>query len=237
MSAAAPASPAPVANGNGDRHSNGRFAPGNRAGTGNPFARQVASLRQALLDSVTEADLAEVAQALLARAKQGDVAAAKLLLSYLIGKPEPAPDPDKLDHREWQHYQEESELHKQLPKVVAGSDLGLSLELARTMRPIMASVAGGKVQHVLNLPDKELQAINDNPKRLNDVLLDLRDKRRKEARAQSKAQKAAAAPSANGSNGHPAPQGEAPPQLAELRSLLQERAVPPASPGDGVPTP
>jgi hypothetical protein len=236
MSAAAPASPAPVANGNGDRHSNGRFAPGNRAGTGNPFARQVASLRQALLDSVTEADLAEVAQALLARAKQGDVAAAKLLLSYLIGKPEPAPDPDKLDHREWQHYQEESELHKQLPKVVAGSDLGLSLELARTMRPIMASVAGGKVQHVLNLPDKELQAINDNPRRLDDVLLDLRDKRRKEARAQARAKKAAPPPSANGSNGEPAPQGP-PPPVAELTELLRQRTTPPTSNGNGQPTP
>jgi hypothetical protein len=98
----------------------------------------------------------------------------------------------------------------------------------------MASVAGGKVQHVLNLPDKELQAINDNPRRLNDVLLDLRDKRRKEARAQARAQKAGAPPSANGANGEPAPQGPPPPgpppPVAELTELLRQRTAPPPSP-------
>lgn len=222
MSTAAPTSPAPTANGN--HQPNGRFAPGNRAGTGNPFARQVAALRQALLDSVTAADVAEVAQALLARAKQGDVAAAKLLLSYLVGKPEPAPDPDKLDHEEWQHFQEQNALARQLPQVVGGQDLSLPLAMARTLRPMLASVAGGKAQRILNLPDKDVRDITNDPRRLDDLLAEMPRK-----------PKAKPAPSANGSNGHAAPPTDLPPQLAQLMELLKERTAPPAANGHGAP--
>src|SRR5207302_6485249 len=38
---------------------------------------------------------------LKAKAREGDVAAIKLLLSYTIGKPTDAPDPDTLDQHEW----------------------------------------------------------------------------------------------------------------------------------------
>src|SRR5436305_4159627 len=82
------------------REPNGRFARGNPGGTGNPFARQVAALRQALLDAVSPEDLAAIAQALAEKAKRGDVAAAKVLLGYLVGKPTPPPDPDRLDMEE-----------------------------------------------------------------------------------------------------------------------------------------
>jgi hypothetical protein len=85
-----PSSPTPGAKprpaGDG-RDSHGRFAEGNGGGPGNPFARQVAGLRAALLAAVTEQDMAEVAQALVRRAKEGDVSAVKLLLSYTLGKP------------------------------------------------------------------------------------------------------------------------------------------------------
>src|ERR1700680_4032660 len=79
------------------RDQRGRFAPGNRGGTGNPFARQVAGLRKAFLQGITVEDLAAIAAALLAKAKQGDVAAAKLVLAYAIGKPQATVDPDRLD--------------------------------------------------------------------------------------------------------------------------------------------
>jgi hypothetical protein len=42
-----------------------------------------------------------VCRALLERAKEGDVAAAKLTLGYLVGKPEKPVDPDTLDEHEW----------------------------------------------------------------------------------------------------------------------------------------
>jgi hypothetical protein len=80
----------------------GRFAPNNPGGPGNPFARKTAALRKALIDAVTETDLQEIAAILLLKAKQGDLAAVKLLFSYIIGKPEKAADPDTLDRHEWQ---------------------------------------------------------------------------------------------------------------------------------------
>jgi hypothetical protein len=46
----------------------------------------VGELRSALLASVTERDIRQVAQALLARAKQGEVPAVRELLDRLLGK-------------------------------------------------------------------------------------------------------------------------------------------------------
>lgn len=73
----------PSANG---RTARGRFAKGNPGGPGNPHARRVAALRTALLASVTERDVKQVAQALVKRAKQGDVPAVRELLDRLLGK-------------------------------------------------------------------------------------------------------------------------------------------------------
>lgn len=64
----------------------GHFAKGNPGGPGNPYARRTAALRSALLDAVTEADIRAVALTLVARAKDGDMAAIRELLDRLIGK-------------------------------------------------------------------------------------------------------------------------------------------------------
>src|SRR5437868_10522117 len=89
---------------------NGRWAKGNRGGPGNPFARQVAALRKVILDRLTQEDLLAITEALLAKAKEGSVGAAKLLLAYAIGKPASAPDPDKLDGQELKHFKEQVEV-------------------------------------------------------------------------------------------------------------------------------
>src|SRR5207244_2051551 len=77
----------------------GRFTHGNKGGPGNPYARQVAALRKVILNRLTEQDLLAITEALLAKAKEGSVGAAKLLLAYALGKPASAPDPDRLDGR------------------------------------------------------------------------------------------------------------------------------------------
>src|SRR5262249_27689735 len=86
----------------------GRFTKGNKAGRGNPHARQVAALRKALLETVTEQDMIEIAHALMIQAKMGDVAAAKLLLAYTLGKPLESADPDRIDQNEWETLQANS---------------------------------------------------------------------------------------------------------------------------------
>jgi hypothetical protein len=83
-----------------DRETNGQFAAGNRGGPGNPFARQVAELRQAILDRLTVESAGEIADALIAKAKTGDVAAARLLFQYGLGKPAKAVEPDRVEIEE-----------------------------------------------------------------------------------------------------------------------------------------
>jgi len=82
------------------RKANGQFALGNEFGPGNPFARQVARLRQAALNVVGDKDIEEIFSAIMALAKNGNLQAAKLILSYTIGKPAQAENPDQMDQQE-----------------------------------------------------------------------------------------------------------------------------------------
>jgi hypothetical protein len=68
------------------RTARGRFAQGNLGGPGNPYAKRVADLRAALLESVTEQDIRAVARALVKRAKEGEIPAIRELLDRLLGK-------------------------------------------------------------------------------------------------------------------------------------------------------
>jgi hypothetical protein len=78
----------------------GRFAAGNKGGPGNPFARHTAAMRKAIADAVTPEQLAAIAAAMVKKALEGDVSAAKLVFAYAAGKPGPTADPDTLDAHE-----------------------------------------------------------------------------------------------------------------------------------------
>ncbi len=117
------------------RDAGGRFACGNRGGPGNPFARQVAALRAGLLARVTPEDLGDVAEELLRRAKDGDVAAAKLLLSYALGKPAAAVDPDTLDLHEWELYRRAPDPAPEMAAAAHRVPLPLALTYLRAALP------------------------------------------------------------------------------------------------------
>ena len=70
------------------RDSKGRFLPGNPGGPGNPQARNVATWRKALADTVSAGDVAQVAQKLVDAAKAGEPWAVRELLDRLLGKPQ-----------------------------------------------------------------------------------------------------------------------------------------------------
>lgn len=72
--------------GNG-RDPKGRFAQGNPGGPGNPYARRVAELRQALIDAIGPADVKAIADALVAEAKCGNVPAIKEVFDRTLGRP------------------------------------------------------------------------------------------------------------------------------------------------------
>jgi len=67
------------------RDTSGKFASGNQAAAGR--TSRAAELRQAFVTAVSLEDVAEIAATLVAAAKSGDIAAAKLLLDRVFGKP------------------------------------------------------------------------------------------------------------------------------------------------------
>jgi hypothetical protein len=93
------------ANGRGP---NGRFGPGNKFSRGNEFFRRLAALRKLVVGAVSDEQLRDLVRALYRQALAGDVAAAKVLLSYLVGRPQPVVSPDHCDL-------DEAELARQYP--------------------------------------------------------------------------------------------------------------------------
>jgi len=78
------------------RKSDGTFAPGNPGGPGRPPRRAEDDLLAIVRGAVTAEELTAVMQTLTKRAKDGDVAAARLLLSYLCGTPTDTGTADRL---------------------------------------------------------------------------------------------------------------------------------------------
>ncbi len=75
----------PSINGSKGRGPDGRFAPGNGGGPGNPLAKQVQRIRVALLNAITPKDIQAVVQKLIQKAKGGDVASAKIVFDRAVG--------------------------------------------------------------------------------------------------------------------------------------------------------
>ena len=68
-----------------DRDERGRFLPGNPGGPGRP--PNTREHRAAMVQAVTPKDIAAIMQALVDRAKAGDVQAAKIVLERFFGRP------------------------------------------------------------------------------------------------------------------------------------------------------
>src|SRR5204863_10135425 len=128
----------------------GRFTYGNKGGPGNPYARQVAALRKVITNRLSEEDLLAITEALLAKAKEGSVGAAKLLLAYGIGKPASAPDPDRLDGQELAHFKDPvetvNEVHELAREVGRAVDrppgtAGISDDFSTLLREMVRSAA------------------------------------------------------------------------------------------------
>lgn len=80
----------PSTHGSNGQDARGRFTAGNRLGRGNPLAGRAAKIRAVLMQKLTPKAAGEVADILIARAKEGDLAAIRELLDRTIGKPVPS---------------------------------------------------------------------------------------------------------------------------------------------------
>src|SRR4051794_2022213 len=169
---------------NTGRQPNGRFAPGNAGGPGNPFARQVAALRKALLESVTPEDIKAIIQAIADRARGGHVGAAKLLLAYTVGTPDKTVDPDQLDLQEWQLFKDAGAALTELPDIIGRPGAGVPLTLVRAARPKVEEAMSRQLAEGLAgvTPTEEVALVPPSPNGKNGP-----------------------PPSPNGKNGHLAP--------------------------------
>jgi hypothetical protein len=141
------------------REPGGQFAKGNKGGPGNPFARQVAALRKAILDSITLEDIGAIVNKLKEMAIAGDLGAAKLLFAYAIGKPQPAVQPDHLDVEEWEKLKATAFLMKELPRAM-GPGLDLPLTVARAVRPGMTAGMGELLGQCLAEPHRTPELVS-----------------------------------------------------------------------------
>jgi hypothetical protein len=117
----------------------GRFVKGNPGGPGNPFARRTAALRQAMAAAVTAEDMYRIALVFKAKALAGDLAAAKFIATYVVGRPAAAADPDRLDLDEFALYKEEAANERAVPEAMGATAAGLACRLVSVTRPAKMS--------------------------------------------------------------------------------------------------
>jgi hypothetical protein len=121
------------------RHANGTFAKGNRFGPGNLHARHCARMLAIFRDSVSDEEMYRLFRMLYEKAEAGDVGAAKLILSYKVGKPLSAPNPDSIDRDEWEHYQQDAVDSDAMKQVLGSLPTRVGNDIARVSLPIMSS--------------------------------------------------------------------------------------------------
>ncbi len=88
-----------------------------------------------MLDAVTLADIQAIVRQLIQKATEGDVAAARLVLAYAIGKPDKAIDPDAVDVHEFQLWQQSAIANQDLSGVLGRMQAGLVNEICRNAVP------------------------------------------------------------------------------------------------------
>lgn len=60
----------------------------------NPYAQRAARTRSLVAETVTDNDVRDMVGAIVKAAKNGNLAASKLVLAYIVGNPEAPQDPD-----------------------------------------------------------------------------------------------------------------------------------------------
>lgn len=204
-----------------DRDSRGRFAKGNSGGPGNPFGRQVATLRKVLLSCVSEEDMAAIGNKLVEMAKNGNIQAIKLLFSYTLGKPTEGVQPDRVDMEEWELFKLLAEIPKEADEVALVPDHGLALTMARTMRPVLSQLMTDNFKEDIE-QDREKVLRREERRKQNKIL-------REQRRAQKEKGKNANPGSSNGHPAQPAPNDSVPPSTNG--KLSPETAGPPSTNG------
>ena len=140
-----------------DRDTGGKFAKGNAGGPGNPHARACARMLEVFRNAISEDEMLQICRMLFAKAVGGDVSAAKIILSYKIGKPLPAPHPDSIDRDEWDHYQKDAMNEEEMKLVLSSLPTQAGNDIARVTLPIITTARMNDLAAQLldGLPEKK----------------------------------------------------------------------------------
>ena len=122
-----------------DRDAGGKFTKGNAGGPGNPHARACAKMLEIFRNSFSEDEMLQIFRMLYVKAVSGDIGAAKIILSYKIGKPLPAPHPDSIDRDEWDHYQSDAIREQEMKHVMTSLPTQAGNDIVRVSLPIMTA--------------------------------------------------------------------------------------------------
>ena len=140
------------------RDDKGQWAFNNIGGPGNPFARQVAALRKTILNTVKPENMERITNRLMQMAEEGNLQAAKLLLAYAIGKPQPAPSPDRLDIDEWNIFRETGSMQQETPNLANTCSPDFYLDTVRVTRPCVSGLMRNKVADIFNETPEQREA-------------------------------------------------------------------------------
>ena len=122
-----------------DRDVGGKFTKGNAGGPGNPHARACAKMLEVFRNAISEQEMVELCRMLYLKAVGGDIGAAKIILSYKIGKPLPAPHPDSIDRDEWDHYQNDAIRTEEMKHVMSSLPTHSGNDIVRVSLPVMTT--------------------------------------------------------------------------------------------------
>lgn len=137
------------------RDSKGRFTKGNAGGPGNPFARQTAAMRQAYLNGISEVEMMALAKVTLQKALNGDMAAARLVLLYVLGKPLESRDPDRLDLEEVELFREGALATRKMPEALSGPQADFTVACIRAAVPELKKGYGQVMKQTLQEVERE----------------------------------------------------------------------------------
>jgi hypothetical protein len=112
---------------------------GNAGGPGNPHARHCARMLTMFRNTIDDDNMVALVRILYDRACTGDMGAIKLILSYKIGKPGTAPNPDGLEHDEWNRFAETAVQHQEVHDLLTSLPSNVANDLVRGTWPIRAA--------------------------------------------------------------------------------------------------
>jgi len=108
----------------------------------------MARMRSALCAAVSEEDVEAVTRKLVEQAKAGDVAAARIVLAYVVGQPTDAADPDTLDAQEWQIFRQLPVTAVEVERTITGVPLDFACKIVRALVPHLGEMAAAKARQV-----------------------------------------------------------------------------------------